>query len=76
MAKSLIQQDNAAKIEGYNLSQITRKKLALEESIVNLQSEYRSNQGLVFLFFLGQGTFCQVSSIRDKTDIISKIQLV
>lgn len=72
VTKSLKQQDNAAKIEVYNLSQITRKKIALEESIVQLQAGYRSNQGLVQI---GQGTICQVSSVRDKTDIISRFLL-
>ncbi len=72
ITKSLKQQDNASKIEIYNLSQITRKKIALEESVVQLQAGYNSNQGLVQI---GQGTICQVSSVRDKTDVVSRILL-
>ena len=70
ITKSIRQQENAGKIEIYNLSQSTRKKITLEESIVQLQAGYENNGGIIQI---GQGTICQVSSIRDKTDIISRI---
>ena len=72
VTKSIKQQENAAKIEIYNLSGLTRKKIGLEQSIVQLEAGYRSNQGLVQI---GQGTICQVASIRDKTDTISRFLL-
>ena len=72
VTKSIKQQENAAKIEIYNLSALTRKKIGLEQSIVQLEAGYKSNQGLIQI---GQGTICQVASIRDKTDTISRFLL-
>lgn len=70
ITKSLKQEENEAKIEIYNLSSDIRKKIVLEESTAQLFAGYSQNQGLVQI---GQGTVCQISTVQDKVDTISRI---
>lgn len=72
VTKSVAQRNNAAKIEIFNLSYGTRKKIGLKETMVQLYAGYLQNQGAVQI---GQGTICQVSTVRDKTEVISRILL-
>ena len=70
ITKSLKQEENQAKVEIYNLSSDIRKKIVLEESMIQVFAGYAQNQGAVQI---GQGTVCQISTVQDKVDTISRI---
>ena len=72
VTKSIAQKDNSAKIEIFNLSLNTRKKIGTKETVAQLYAGYSQNQGATQI---GQGTICQVSSVRDKTEVVSRILL-
>ncbi len=70
VTKSLKQEENEAKIEIYNLSNDLRKKIVLEESLVQLFAGYVQNQGAVQI---GQGTVCHISTAHTKVDIVTRV---
>ena len=72
ITKSITQKDNSAKIEVFNLSNVTRKKIGIKETSVQLYAGHKEYQGAVQI---GQGAICQVSTIRDKTDVVTRVIL-
>ncbi|WPY01544.1 hypothetical protein Trichorick_01457 (plasmid) [Candidatus Trichorickettsia mobilis] len=72
ITKAITQKDNSAKIEIFNLSNVTRKKIGIKETSAQLYAGYKEYQGAVQV---GQGVICQVTTIRDKTDIVTRMLL-
>ncbi len=72
ITKSIKQQDNSAKIEIFNLSEVTRKKIGVSETQIQLFAGYEEAYGDIRV---GQGSICQVSTVRDKTDTVTRLIL-